>query len=439
MGNNIARDSTIGVITNGMLFVFNFLSSIITLRVLGPKQVGIFFIFLTVNQLAATVMSIGIPTANTMILGKSKYSFNQVNNNSLLVSGIVGLFCILTYLLCRQWIHSYLVKDMEPELILLSIILVPFALYGGVWNAMMIGINKIMTLNKFLFWQGLASLILVAVFLLFIRQDIYGAVAAWTLVTVFSPVGMILIGNRIERFRFEYNAPLLRESLSFGFKVHLGGIATMIWQRIDAFFLNYYHGKTSVGYYSLAVNLTELLWKITIPVANAVNSTITGSEKKSAGDMTTKVIRHVAFILIILGIGLCVFSPFLITLVYGSSFLPAVKPLLILMAGTIGVGVVMITAIFFANTLDKPLFLSMLAWINAMVNVVLCFVFIPRFAENGAAWASSLTYICGMLIVLFSLKKELGVNIREIIVLKKDDLRDYLYFWHAIKSVSFKR
>lgn len=434
MESKIAKDSAVGLITNALLFSFNFLSSIIILRVLGPKQFGIFFLFITLNQIVSSILSMGLPSANTMILGKSKYSFNQVNNNSLLVSGIIGLLCMLIYLLFRQWIHAYIVKDMESRIILLSVALIPFAVYNSAWNSMMIGMNRIIILNKFLFWQGLANLILVAVFLLFIRQDINGAIAAWTLVIVTSPLAMILTGNRIERFKPTYSYTLLKESISFGFKVHLGGIATMIWQRIDAFFLNYYHGKISVGYYSLAVNLTEMLWKIVMPISNAVNSTITGSEKHRAGELTAKVVRHVVFMLTISGVGLCIVSPFLIKTIYGSNFLPAVKPLLILMAGTIGVGIVMVTAIFFANTLSKPLFLSFLAWINAIVNIILCFIFIPKFAENGAAWASTLTYILGALIILYYMRKELNIKIKDILIIKRDDLKDYLFFWSYIRT-----
>lgn len=422
--NISGKEISTGIMTYGALFLFTFLSSIIILRILGPQQAGVFFLFVSLNQMVATILCLGLPNANTMLLGKSQYSFNQVNSNSLLFSGLIGAFCLVIYLALQTLIHDYLIKEIEPRLILLSVILIPFTIYGYAWNAMMVGVKNILKLNKFLFWQGLASFVLVTFFLILIKPDIYGAVIAWTLVTVFSPFAMVLIGNKIESFRPVYNHSLFKETVSFGLQIHLGGIATMIWQRIDAFILNYYYGSVSVGYYSLAVNLTEMLWKVIMPINNAVNATITGSARKYAGNITAVIVRQMALILSILGLGLGLASPLIVRYLYGVDYMPAVKPLLILIIGTVSVGIVMITAIYFANNLKKPLFLSGLAWVNAIVNILLCFILIPGLAENGAAGASTITYFFGFMVIIFYLRKETNLKIKDLLLIKKEDLNN---------------
>ena len=94
----------------------------------------------------------------------------------------------------------------------------------------------------------------------------------------------------------------------------------------------------------------------------------------------------------------------------------------------------MITSVYFVCQLKRPGFLSFLAWINAIINIALCFVLIPRYVAVGAAMASTLTYIIGFLILLIVLKTISGLTPSMLLFIKRGDFSDYLNVFANIRQ-----
>lgn len=380
---------------------------------------------ITINYMIVSLGNMGLGTANTVFLSQRKYLLSDLNLNSVLTAVGAGGICIVFYLILRSFLHATVFREIAPLYVLSGIALVPFSMYMLFWNSMMVGLNEIILLNKILLAQTIFSCFSVIIALIVLKLGINGVIGAWFLTNVISVFAMFSLLHKMDRIKLRINYPAFKESLLFGLKSHLGGIASYIWLRLDTFLLNMYHGATAVGYYSIAVNLTEMLWKFMQPFYSAVTPKIAGSTKQESEILTTKATRHVFFILTVIAVVLAPLSPLIIRLLYGSEYLPAYKPMIMLLVGTIGIGVALVTSVYFVGQLNRPGFLSILAWVNAVINIILCFVLIPSYGVEGAATASTITYIVGFFILLVVLNKIAGLTPAKLLFIRKEDFKDY--------------
>ena len=436
MGNktSIPKNTLVGFVINIIIFAVSALTNILIVRILGPKDQGIYFMVITVNYMIVSLGNLGLGIANTTFLAQKKYPLSDIHFNSIITATCVGGICIVLYLVFQEFLHSTILQGIEPLYALSGIVIVPFSMYMLFWNSMMVGLNEIILLNRISLMQTLLSSILLLIALIVLKQGINGAIVAWLLANILSAGIMFRLLHRMDRITAKINYSVFKESLFFGLRSHAGGIASYIWLRLDAFLLNMYQGATAVGYYSVAVNLTEMLWRFMQPFYNAVTPKITGATRQESEALTTKATRHVFFILVVVAMVLAPLSPLIIRLLYGSDYLPAYKPMIILLIGTIGIGVAMVTSVYFVGQLKRPGFLSFLAWINAIINIMLCFILIPLYGVIGAALASSLTYIIGFLILIIVLKKISGFTPSVLLFIKKEDFGDYLDVLAKIKQ-----
>ena len=432
---SIPKNTIIGFAINLIIFAIGALTNILIVRILGPKDQGIYFMVVTVNYMIVSLGNMGLGIANTTFLAQKKHSISDTHFNSIITAVSIGGICIALYLGSQSALEFTIFQGIDPLYVLSGIALVPFTLYMFFWNSIMVGLNAIILLNKILLVQTLLSFLLVFAALIAFKLGINGAIGAWVLANTISAAIMFYLLHRIDKVKISVNYSAFKESIFFGLKSHVGGIAGYIWVRLDAFLLNMYHGAIAVGYYSVAVNLTEMLWRFMQPFYNAITPKIAGAATRQESEvLTTKVTRHVFFILSVVAIVLAPLSPLLIRFLYGSEYLPAYKPMIILLVGTVGIGVAMITSVYFVCQLKRPGFLSFLAWINAIINIALCFVLIPRYVAVGAAMASTLTYIIGFLILLIVLKTISGLTPSMLLFIKRGDFSDYLNVFANIRQ-----
>src|SRR3990172_4163676 len=380
--------------------------------------------------------NMGLGTANTTFLARKKYRLSDLNLNSVLVAAGVGGIGIILYLMFRSPLQATVFQGIAPLYVLSGISLVPFTLYMLFWSSMMVGLNQIILLNKILLAQTVVVFFSVIIVLVGFKLGIDGALGAWFFVNIIFAVIMFFLLHKMDRIKISINSMAFKESVIFGLKSHIGGIATYIWLRLDAFLLNMFHGATAVGYYSVAVNLTEMLWRFMQPFYNAITPKIARATKQESEILTTKATRHVFFILSMIAIVLAPLSPLIIRLLYGSEYIPAYKPIVILLVGTIGVGVAMITSVYFIGQLNRPGFLSLLAWVNAAINIILCFALLPSYGVEGAAMASTITYTAGFSILLVVLNKISGLTPARLLFIGKEDFKDYRDVFIKIRQMA---
>jgi O-antigen/teichoic acid export membrane protein len=102
--------------------------------------------------------------------------------------------------------------------------------------------------------------------------------------------------------------------------------------------------------------------------------------------------------------------------------------------GSPGVGIAMVLNIYLIGRLNKPGLVSLFAWINTLINIVLCLLLIPRYGIMGAALSSTGMCVIGTVLMLLVFKKFSGYGIKDTILLRVEDLLSYYDIVKKVKG-----
>src|SRR5207249_11342080 len=129
---------------------------------------------------------------------------------------------------------------------------------------------------------------------------------------------------------------VLRESISFGVRAWVGTLADSLGFRIDQILLALIASEASLGFYVVAVNLSEILLYFPGAVSTALLPLAARSEAAPRLGQTLKAFRSAAYVTFASLLASALLAPPLIPLFFGAPFSASVTPFLLLLPGLIG-------------------------------------------------------------------------------------------------------
>jgi O-antigen/teichoic acid export membrane protein len=156
--------------------------------------------------------------------------------------------------------------------------------------------------------------------------------------------------------------------------------------------------------------LSEGLWFIANSAAVVLLTNLTAGDDEYVARMTPLVCRSTLLITTVAALGAAVVSPFVIPLVFGSSFDDAVIPFLCLLPGTVALsGGKILSAYVFSR--GKPTINAVIAVITLMVTVGGDFILIPWLGVTGAAIGATIAYTVSLTLTTLAYRRLSGASI----------------------------
>lgn len=432
---SIARNSATIFITQIISLALAIFTSIMVSRMLGPSYRGIYFLIHTTIALAVGLGNCGLDFTATYLLAKGKYTLKEINSNSLVFSVAISAILFLAYLPVRGFLGDTMFKGIEEPFILYALLMIPFALYARYFGAMMLGLNRIWLMNQLEIVTGVVGAACAFVVLVVLRWGIWGLLAQGAFFTLVLTAVELFLVWRIDGLRLGFDLKLVKESLHFGSRGQVGNIAAAILMRADGFIVNYFIGAAGVGYYSLASSLAQRISLLTSPITTATNPIITGSGREEAGRLTAQVLRHCCLLVSAGAVALVALGPWLVPLLYGDEFLPAVGPLPILALGIIPQTVAnFIGGTYITGQLGKPQIGSMVCWVNLLVFIPLSLYLTSMMGFMGTAAALSATYFINGLVCIVLFKVKSGQSFKDFLFIRSADIALYFSTMRRVKS-----
>ena len=187
---------------------------------------------------------------------------------------------------------------------------------------------------------------------------------------------------------------LMAETVLYGGRAWLGGLAHLLNARIDQVLLGLLASQAALGTYAVAVNASEVLFYLPSAVSTALLPAVARSGGAAGVDSTMRVFRAVMLAtLVAVGIA-AVLGPPLVPLVFGADYAGSVEPFLWLLPSAIG----FVASAIFSNALlasGAPALSSLGPVVSLTVGVGLDLVLIPRLGATGAAIAASAALLSG--------------------------------------------
>ena len=134
------------------------------------------------------------------------------------------------------------------------------------------------------------------------------------------------------------------------------------------------------------------------------------------------------FSLLFAAAGICVMAIFarqLVPLAFGSEFLPSVRPLLFILPGILSMTIFMILNSDLTGRGKAKITLFVFLG-SLLINVTLNLILIPKFAAEGAALSSTISYSVGAISLAMIFSVKYSIPFLDLILVKKSDFELYI-------------
>lgn len=400
---------------------FSIGSFYILLRILGPKEYGVWVLFMVTTTIIETIRGGLLQNALIKFLAsEEKSEHHKITSASFTLSGILSLICVILILgfgnvLARIWDAPELVKIFNTYCItfLISGVLTQF--------------NCILQANLQFRSIFFSAFTMQMAFFSYVAFCYFFSVKISLINLVYIQIGTNITGTLIAFF-------LVRKYLSISFRIYTEwmkklfnygkyafgtSVSSILSVTVDQMMLGAILSPVQAGAYNVAVRITNLLDIPTNAVAvivfpqSAKRMVTEGKEgikylyEKSVGTLIALLVPGVLF--------LYLFSDFVVTLIAGNSYKDTI-PLL---------QITLLYCLFtpygrqFGNILDsigKTRVTFFVVVLVTSINIGLNYVFIRRMGVLGAAYATLIAHIIGLYIGQKILQKELNVSIKNTLI-----------------------
>jgi len=429
--NFIIKNSFFTFLTKIISAFFGFFTSILLARTLGPIGKGEYTLIILLPCLLIVMFDFGVSTANVYLSSKKKYPFIDLISNSIIIGFSVSVVLIFITLISLSFLQTLFFKNISLSLLRIVCFIIPFLLINNYFIGLLVGSLKINLVNIINLFQSLLLFILLFIILVFLKGNTAVAVLVWVFVQFISFVVIFYncVKNITEKLKIRLNMMAFKDTISFGLKGYIANVSSFLNYRLDMFFISLFLNAVSVGYYAVAVNVAEIIWYIPNSLSFVFYPITSSRNEEEINRITPIISRQVSFLTFMLSLIICLFSKFIITFLFGDSFLPSIFPLVILLPGIVSLSMAKILSGYFCG-IGRPGIPMMASIIGLLFNIILNIIFIPKWGIAGASFASSISYTVDTLILLLFYQKISHNSFLSAVIVR---LSDFSYY----KSLTF--
>ncbi|MBI1802219.1 MAG: polysaccharide biosynthesis C-terminal domain-containing protein [Chloroflexi bacterium] len=371
---------------------------------------------------------LGIPSTTAYFASQARWPAGTVYGTFLWVAVAQSLV-----LMAAGWIVIPIaLQSHDAGIIALShwyLLTIPLSLAGGISHGALQGTSQLgkynlaRSLSPVVYFLGIAALWLA------------GALSVEAATTLLLTIGFISAAGSVwlviwqSDTRLRWNSGLAREIFGYGFKTQLANTTQWLNLRLDQLILSVFLPAQSLGYYAVAVTLSQILSPLGSSMAILTLPAVARQTTAEAGLLRLRLsLRRGLSLLIAGGIVLVIALPWLTPLLVGGSYLPAIGAAQVLVLGAILLGFNDISTEGLRG-LGRPMIPAISQLLSLVVTGLLLAFLLPSLGILGAAMASVAAYATVALIHFFYLSRY-GLKLSHL----TPQMEDWLDFWQVIVS-----
>ncbi len=417
--NRMAKNAVWLILGKLIHMVLSFMVGLLTARYLGPAHFGLINYASAYTSFFAALCTLGInsiivknfvdhpeqegETVGTTLLLRGLSSLlsglmivgivSIIDRNEPLTLTVVALYCVGLLFQIYDTLNYWFQVRLQSK----------YYTFATLAAYVIVSAYKILllALEKSVKWFALANAV---------EYFIAGAVMLWQYRRRGGPGFSCSVGKAKQ---------LLRDSHSF----IIAGLMVAVYASTDRLMLKQMLDESSVAYYALAVSFSSSWGFLLSAIIDSMAPEIMrmhSVDRQAYLRMNRQLYAYVFYTAAVVSLLVSLLAPWLIVLLYGEAFRPAVAPLRVVVWYTAFsyLGVARNTWMVCENAQRC---LQLLYLIAALMNVILNLVLIPLWGATGAASASLLTQMSTVIVIPFLIKnlRPNGKLILDAIFLRK--------------------
>lgn len=406
-----------------ILSATTFFISIILGRFLGPAELGIYSLTISIYIMVSVIGGMGIANAIVKFVAESQdknEDFKKISSSSVILTLIFGILSGLILIYLSGILSDIFSMEELNVTIKIAALSLPFLMINntllGIFNGLReMKIFSIRAIIRSLLLLGLTISLLIAGF------GIYGVVFAVFLSE--TGIFLILLFSSKDYFSFNFTDFINTSEVLLKFSSHLV-IANIIWIltiNADKVLIGFFLTDTDVGIYTIVlafgsglILIPGALSTVLYPMISQLNKT---GNFENIASLVNKFLRYSLFILSFLGLILILFSKDIILILLNQNFLAVLKPLWIYILGIVFFGSVSSIVIVFRG-MGKPDLDWKMSLNSLIVGVILNIILIPAFGIIGAVIGTISALLTDSILTIIFLKKYLNIKIKNFVFIK---------------------
>ncbi|WP_022793459.1 flippase [Marinococcus halotolerans] len=407
--------------TRILLLFGTFISSVIMARVLGPEGQGIVTAVFVLPNIIYSLADLGVRQSAAYFTGKQIYSVDTIN------SAVLSIW-LFTTAATTAVVGLYFYFSMSDEydwlVLLIALASLPLKLFHGYYKGILHGKNRIGAINLGEIIKANVQFFGVILLVALLGFGVRGGALVQFLIPLGISLYFLIQVNTYVNWKFRLDYRVIWKICKRGIPYALALFLLTLNYKIDIFILRYLVEDDQIGLYSVGTNMAELVWQLPIAIGLVLFAKgATSTNEQATVRRAVKVLRVSYPVIIVICTGIIVLAPILIRLLYGEVYVPSATVLQLLMPGVIALCVAKVLHPDMSGR-GYPLYAIRAFTLPLIINIVLNFMLIPGLGINGAAIASTISYIIGAVVYarLYARKEQL--NIKDILIIKKADIAE---------------
>jgi O-antigen/teichoic acid export membrane protein len=402
--------------------IFSFIFSLLLARTIGAEGTGQFSLIFAITSIATVFGRIGLDntlirfTAANVAL-ENWEAVKGIYQKGILIGGVASATSAALMYLLSPWIAQTIFHDLslEHSLQIMSVAVVPTSLVF-LYAALLNGMKKMFAYGILQGQQGIGLSFLLIIGLVFLGADfgILGIALTYALASIILLIFGISIWKlsvpHIKKVKENFSTQLL---ISNSLPLMWVSSLNLINGWSSTIILGAMHGSQAVGIFSTASRVSLLIGMILLSANSILSPKL--SELYALGLLkeielvmrkTTAMMAVIAFPVFIT---ILLFSKEIMG-IFGEDFILGNLTLIILSLGQLFNVVSGSTGPLLIMTGNEKEVRN-LVFFNAIINLALSLFLINLFSYNGAAIASSVSFIIGNILALRAISKKLNIKI----------------------------
>lgn len=374
-------------------------------RYLVPSEYGVIEIVRSLGTIFVILMPWGLDSAFT------RYYFNYKEEDavkrfiSTMLYGIAALGLLLTVIMefGGSYLFSFWFKDIQYNpFIRLTVWTSYLYLFPAVLLIFLQIRERSIRTVFFQLFQAVVMFAAIIYFVVYLRAGALGQIQGRLIATLIASVAAIALFFKYLTPRFDFK--LFVSSLKFGLPTTIHSLSWWTLSLSSRLILQKYVPLSEAGIYSLGQNIGMGMEIIISSFNRAWVPMLYSSAENEKPETFAKLTKYYLTVIVLIALGLSLFSREIITLLSTSSYYEAYEIVPIIALGYIFIGIYMMLTnqIFYKEKTHYFLFITP---VSALVSVLLNFIMIPKWGMYGAATATMLSFVVFSIITYyFSMK-----------------------------------
>lgn len=401
--SKFVRSVSVRLLGTAVTTVLAVITSVLTARLLGPSGKGAYFLlYSTLNTLVALA---GLKLVFSQAYYRTSMSLGQLLASSFLLSIFSGTAATCIGLAIIWPFLDSVFKEVDLSYVLAVIAMAP---------ALVIATNfrSLLDADYQTTYGTVTITIRPLLFLLFFGSF---SVMGWftvgsALVAMFiSIVGMAVIGSAflLKEARPDYSELLegIKKQFFYSVRSHLGLVFKTMQSRFDIFIVAYFVDLTAVGLYSVALTISDMAGKLSQVTATVLLSHLAKDKSESMRpDVVVRVSRIMFLVSSLMVITLAVGATSILTIAFGDAFVPSATAIYLLLPGVLAMSIFRnLNLILVMN--NRPGLYSGITSVGVATMIIGDVLLIPGLGINGAALASTISFVFTLLVIAISVTR----------------------------------